>query len=97
MPPNTACSRRAQLRQLSVSFDGWRSGGWHAADARPLGRLLLPDEVRDTLTRLTTRFRQKWANFDWFLAQRARLRQRNHFLLNAFGYFSVAYAAISRV
>ena len=39
--PNTACSRPAQLPKLSIRFDGWRSGRWRAADARPLGALLL--------------------------------------------------------
>ena len=34
------CSRPAQLPKLGISFDGWRSGRWRAADARPLGRLL---------------------------------------------------------
>ena len=37
--PNTACSRPAQLPKLGISFDGWRSGRWRAADAQPLGRL----------------------------------------------------------
>jgi ribosomal protein S27AE len=36
-PPNTACSRPAQLPKLGVSFDGWRSGRWRAADAEAVG------------------------------------------------------------
>jgi len=31
-PPNTACSRRAQLRELSVKFGGWPRGGRYTAD-----------------------------------------------------------------
>jgi hypothetical protein len=27
--------RPAQLPKLSIRFDGWRSGRWRAADARP--------------------------------------------------------------
>jgi len=34
------CSRPAQLPKLGVRFDGWRSGWWRAADARPLGASL---------------------------------------------------------
>ena len=26
----------AQLRKLGVNFNGWRLGGWRAADAQPL-------------------------------------------------------------
>jgi GNAT superfamily N-acetyltransferase len=33
MLANTACSRPAQLRKLSISFDGCRSRWWRAADA----------------------------------------------------------------
>lgn len=33
-----ACSRRTQLRKLSVIFDGCQLLRWHATDARPLGR-----------------------------------------------------------
>jgi len=36
-PPNTACSRPAQLPKLSIRCDGWRSCWWRAADAWPLG------------------------------------------------------------
>lgn len=36
-PPNTACSRPAKLRQLSISFDGGHSGRWHAGDTGALG------------------------------------------------------------
>jgi len=39
MPPNTACSRPAQLPKLCIRFDGWRSGRWRAADAEGVGRL----------------------------------------------------------
>jgi hypothetical protein len=30
---NTACNRPAQLRELDVIFNGWRSGAWRAVDA----------------------------------------------------------------
>jgi len=37
-PPNNGVQPTpAPLRQVSVNFDGCRSGWWRAADARPLG------------------------------------------------------------